>query len=302
MCRIGVVIVTYNRKEKLKRALQSYEEQEYKPQFILVIDNCSSDGTAEFLSDWARNTSVIDKQVRHLRKNSGGSGGFFEGMRIAKEMSADWIWVADDDAYLDKACLRIFADFLKKNDCKRIAALCAAVFANGEIDTWHRRKIEKKYGLLVTEKQIGKQEYRKDFFELDLLSYVGSLIRCEALKRAGLPEKDFYIAYDDSEHSMRIRREGKILCLPEARVIHDTDHTKESRVTWKTYYNLRNKLYSYRLYFGVLPFLCYAFYYRVKNHKNETLNKMTQAAIRDAGTGTLGLSETYGPEWKDRAG
>ena len=50
--KIGVVIVTYNRLEKLKIALKSYEKQSFKPQYILVVNNNSTDGTLEYLKEW----------------------------------------------------------------------------------------------------------------------------------------------------------------------------------------------------------------------------------------------------------
>ena len=43
--KIGVVLVTYNRLEKLKIALKSYEEQTVLPKYILVVNNNSNDGT-----------------------------------------------------------------------------------------------------------------------------------------------------------------------------------------------------------------------------------------------------------------
>lgn len=298
MCRIGVVIVTYNRKEKLRKAIQCYEEQEYKPRFIVVVDNNSTDGTKEFLLDWSKNKGIIDKKAIYLKKNSGGSGGYFEGLKVAQMMPADWIWVADDDAYPNKKCLQILVTYLKHNDNRRIAAICATVLTNGNIDTWHRRRFQNKYGCLLIEQQIKEQEYEKEYFELDLFSYVGTLIQCRVLKKIGLPQKNFFISYDDSEHSIRIRKCGKIICVPEAKVIHDSDDIQELCVTWKKYYNLRNKLYSYRIHFGTLQFVVYALYYSFKNRKNRILYKMTREAIRDAQRGILGVNRTYGPGWK----
>ena len=49
---IGVVLVTYNRKEKLIKALKSYDNQSYKMKFVLVVNNASTDGTKEYLELW----------------------------------------------------------------------------------------------------------------------------------------------------------------------------------------------------------------------------------------------------------
>ena len=51
---IGVVLVTFNRLEKLKIALEAYERQTVKPKYILVVDNNSTDGTREYLENWKK--------------------------------------------------------------------------------------------------------------------------------------------------------------------------------------------------------------------------------------------------------
>lgn len=45
--KISVVIVSRNRKEDLIRSIQSYKNQTYKNVEIVIVDNCSSDGTRE---------------------------------------------------------------------------------------------------------------------------------------------------------------------------------------------------------------------------------------------------------------
>ena len=44
--KIAAVIVTYNRLTKLKKALASYEQQLHKPNYMVIVDNASTDGTA----------------------------------------------------------------------------------------------------------------------------------------------------------------------------------------------------------------------------------------------------------------
>lgn len=298
MCSIGVVIVTYNRLEKLKVALQSYEEQIYKPEFILVVDNHSTDGTKEFLEKWNKEFNGITHKVLSLRENIGGSGGFYEGLKYAKSKQVNWIWVADDDAYPQKDCFEILVSYTRRFYNSKISALCSAVYTNSRIDTWHRRRFGKRYGVVRIENRINVTEYERDFFELDLFSYVGTLIKRDAIVNAGLPHKDFFISYDDSEHSIRIRKQGKILCIPNAKVMHDTLDIDESIITWKKYYALRNKVYSYSLHFGKLQTCIQMLYYYLKNSKDKVLSDMTKVALYDARRGTLGMNEVYKPGWK----
>ena len=43
------VIVTYNRKDKLKKAIECLKKQTFKPEKIIIIDNASTDGTQDIL-------------------------------------------------------------------------------------------------------------------------------------------------------------------------------------------------------------------------------------------------------------
>ena len=51
--KIGVILVTFNRLDKLKIALECYEKQTHKPEYIYVINNHSTDGTDAYLKGMA---------------------------------------------------------------------------------------------------------------------------------------------------------------------------------------------------------------------------------------------------------
>ena len=104
---IGVVIVTYNRKEKLKKALKAYDQQIFLPCEIIVVNNASTDGTNEILDRWKSENSIYSKVVIDSKYNVGGSGGFYLGEKRALHDNISWIMIADDDAYQD-------TDYIKK--------------------------------------------------------------------------------------------------------------------------------------------------------------------------------------------
>ena len=89
------VVVTYNRLAKLQATLARLlaEAPEDLVQ-VLVVDNASSDGTGDWLD------SLDDPRLTICRNqvNTGGAGGFEQGMREAvKRWDPDWIVVMDDD-------------------------------------------------------------------------------------------------------------------------------------------------------------------------------------------------------------
>ena len=57
--KIGVVLVTYNRVSMLKKTLELYEKQTKKPDYILVLNNHSTDSTEGLLTSWEETPSAI---------------------------------------------------------------------------------------------------------------------------------------------------------------------------------------------------------------------------------------------------
>lgn len=99
--RVAAVIVTYNRLEKLKTVLRTVRAQTTPPDWIVVIDNASNDGTKEFLA--AQDDPALD--VTRLEENTGGAGGFATGTKRAYDLGADLFWLMDDDCYPEPEAL-----------------------------------------------------------------------------------------------------------------------------------------------------------------------------------------------------
>lgn len=304
--KIGVVLVTYNRKDKLTKALDSYDNQINKMSFVLVVNNASTDGTKEFLEGWSKEYSEYQKIVVNSPENIGGSGGFALGLEKAIELEPDWIWVSDDDAYPEKDSLAKCEKVINEHEVSDLVAISGAVYVNGKVDTSHRRRI--RYGVFkVREEFVPEEEYNSDYFAIDEFSYVGTLIKREVLKDVGITNKDYFIHYDDTEHSLRISRKGKVICVPSIKITHDINANQDSNdknynVSWQKYYDYRNLLDMYR---RVLPIKYYYFQYYVYKLKSlcpylfgitKEQNAILKAALFDVKHGVLGVSGQYNPK------
>ena len=91
--RVVAVIVTWNRRELLAESLSAVADQTRPPDRLVVVDNASTDGTAELLTDRFPMLEVV-----RTARNIGGAGGFALGIRRALEIEpADAVWLLDDD-------------------------------------------------------------------------------------------------------------------------------------------------------------------------------------------------------------
>ena len=107
---VAAVIVTYNRRDKLRQCLDAVIRQKGSTvPDIIIVDNNSTDGTGDMvrtcseaagieLTDIAGDTNG-SRRIVYLRLlyNSGGAGGFAHGIRKAVEAGYDYVWIMDDD-------------------------------------------------------------------------------------------------------------------------------------------------------------------------------------------------------------
>ncbi|MGB4093985.1 MAG: glycosyltransferase [Ruminococcus flavefaciens] len=302
---VGVVLVTFNRLDKLKVALDKYDKQTFVPEYILVVDNHSNDGTKEYLEQWVGEEAAYKKYVHTLSSNTGGAGGFYKGMEEAVKLDAEWIWLSDDDAYPRPDCIANLMKFYDKQSAdekKGIVALCSTVYNMGEIHKQHRNHLSLttfKCKIYSTE----LHEYKKEAFKVEIFSYVGAMIKKSAIEKVGFDRKEFFIYCDDQEHSIRLSKAGTIYCVTNSIIDHDTPPFNKDEINWGRYYKKRNDLLMRKYNF---PFRYYILRY-IKGYIKEAsflsknpdvLKKELKAAYKDAWNNVTGLHKVYRPGWK----
>lgn len=296
---IVAVIVTFNRKELLEAVLSTFDCMENGPDQLIVVNNNSSDGTTELLDIWRDKKSNFEKHVINLESNIGGSGGFYTGLEFASKLDPDWVWLSDDDAFPETDSFSKFRWYLNNiKDTSKISAICGKVVNNGEIDLAHRRRLKDCF-FFEKEVVVDFSEYFNDSFEFDLFSYVGVFINNIHLNKVGLTEKNYFIWYDDTEHSYRLRDSGKILCLPNISIRHDVGEPL-NKISWKNYYGIRNRLLMYKKKsFKTYVFLSVKFCFN-SIFKDRIERGIIFSALLDAYNNVDGLHCIYKPGWSVR--
>lgn len=308
--KIAAVVVTYNRINDLKKAISRYEQQTYPLSYLIIIDNASSDGTKEYLEVWRNKQTEYKKKVIHLKTNTGGSGGFYTGFKYALELDCDWLWIADDDAFLDYDAFNQLSLFMKKNiqimpNCVALAGSVVLDPDTMEYDLGHRRTITKKMGMPF-QRSVEANEYKKDFFRIDLFTFVGTLIKVDAVKKVGLPHGDFFIYFDDLEYAYRIGKKGSIYCVPACKIFHNTGkHEEPYGSNWRSFYQSRNMMLFYKEHFPVAFFVLIwkRIFQRILLKivgSYTSINQLDWDAMIAAVKGKKGISDKYYIGWKNK--
>jgi len=267
---VCAVVVTYNRKELLIECLDALCKQTRPIQAMYIIDNFSTDGTPDALKEhcyiselppsnltkpWEKEFEIqnlTDGQlirVHYVRmnENTGGAGGFYEGVKRGYEKGYDWLWLMDDDTIPDSIAL--FCLFEKKESLKdnNIGFLCSKVIW---ID-----KTPHVMNIPSTKPFINGIPF--NFFDdkgvllVQYTSFVSLLIRREAVMKVGLPIKDFFIWGDDVEYTLRLTKRYIGLYVKDSIVVHKTkaNYSSSAVIDWRYYFNIRNWFWIYRFHF-----------------------------------------------------
>jgi GT2 family glycosyltransferase len=257
------VIVTFNRLDKLKLTLEhTYKNAFYR---IVVVNNCSTDGTREWL-DTLRNENLV---IIHSESNGGGAGGFHQGFRYAAEQipEADWLVCFDDDAYPEGNIVDTFNALDIPSD---VGSMAAAVYLpNGQVSEmnrpsrnpfWHLNEffsaaVKGRHGF-----HIDDSCYQSDKpIAVDASSFVGCFVRLSSIRnrQIGLPRSELFIYADDIIYVLTIRKSGlRHWFVPAIVFSHDCQTLMNQRDVyhplWKVYYLFRNRLEMYRIASGLL--------------------------------------------------
>ncbi|WP_300747852.1 glycosyltransferase family 2 protein, partial [uncultured Brachyspira sp.] len=146
---ISVLIPTYNRKELLKRALDSVLKQTYKNIEIYVSDNASADGTLELMQEYSKN----DKRIIYSRREK-NMGPIYNGSEAYNHLKGKYaVVLCDDDYFLSNTFFENAVKAMEENENIVIVRGIAKCFNENNnsifIDTYNSKEYIKGIDYLL---------------------------------------------------------------------------------------------------------------------------------------------------------
>lgn len=228
--KVVAVVVTYNRVTLLQECINALLKQDCD---ILIIDNASTDNTAEVIKK-----NYKDKVIyKNTGKNLGGAGGFNFGLKEAYKLGYDYFWIMDDDCIVQKNSLKelMHADKELKGDYGFLASKIL-----WKDNTYHRMNRPKKTFYKYLDMSKNKME------TIEMASFVSILFKRETIKTYGLPIKEFFIWSDDWEYTRRISRKVKCYYVPKSIAIHKSAQNMGAKISTESGDRLERFNYLYR--------------------------------------------------------
>lgn len=242
MKRLSIVIVTYKTRDFVLQAVESAYQSFSGPAEdldIVVVDNCSRDGTVEALRERFPLVRIIENS-----ENRGPAYAFNQGLRAVWN-STPYILVANSDIKLLKGTLDCMLAYL---DSHPDVHGCPAHLLNEDMtEQRHRYHLTRLLPL----------DYSKPF-RVTQIGTTCAMIRREAFRVIGGYDENYYFYNEDFDWSQRAVRAGmKFMCIPEAKAIHFVSRGRKqnnARIIRELYWS---NLYYYRKFYPLIAGLAY---------------------------------------------
>lgn len=230
---IAAVVVTFNRLALLQECIAALRGQSRSPDEIIVVDNASTDGTADWLAAQADLTVI-------RQANLGSSGGQYTGIKTGYQKGHDWFWCMDDDTIPDPDALERMTKtpYFGRPDT---GFLCSTLF-------WSDRQPHFLHAIHPTRAADWCGTVLEDHcIRVSMHTFVSVLVSRGAVAAVGLPVKEFFLIVDDYEFTDRISQQFPCYCVLDSRVVHKTRHNDKAPDLWgadllKECYRARNEV------------------------------------------------------------
>jgi GT2 family glycosyltransferase len=233
---VVAVVLNTNRRDDTLACLASLARSTYRNLSILVLDNASTDGSAQ-----AVHAAYPDAKVLVLTENRGYAGNNNVGIAAALEAGAAWVFVLNEDTEVAPDCV---ARLVAAGESEpRVAMTGPMVYHFDERDVIQSAGVA--LGAAWDSQHLGKNESDRGQFPetrpVLALSGCAILVRAEAIRDFGALDERFFYYWEETDWCLRAARHGwTLLHVPRARLWHKGVQRNYRPAPSVTYYNTRN--------------------------------------------------------------
>jgi N-acetylglucosaminyl-diphospho-decaprenol L-rhamnosyltransferase len=219
---VSVIIVSYNAREHLERALASVADGPYE---VIVVDNASSDGSPDLVRERFPSVRLLE-----LPENRGFGAGNNAGMRVA---SGRYFLLQNSDAWPVGSAIEDLVAFMGANPAVGVAGP-RLVGIDGRLQKSVRAfptvwRIATEYFFL--RKLAPRSRTLNSFYgggfdystrhEADFLTGAVLLLRRAAVEEVGAFDPDFFMFSEETDLCYRMQKAGWTVEFdPEAEFVH----------------------------------------------------------------------------------
>lgn len=233
---VFIIIINWNDVEMTLSCLESVFSSTYQNLQTIVLDNASEvDPENAFVS---RFPSII--YVRN-NQNKGYTGANNQGISIALDRGADYVWLLNNDATVHEDAISKLVNCMESTPSLGMSSPVLIDSSPHKVNYYgsFMNPVKLRYFPAKTPEEF--MEKSKQNPQEVLLVGAALFIRSAALSQVGLLDEDYFAYYEDFDISLRMNRAGwqNSVCFP-AVVYHQ--NSKPDRLPHYFYYMARNGL------------------------------------------------------------
>jgi len=242
---ITVLIVNWNSGHLLRECLASLQTQTWRAFKVVVVDNASTDGSADALDPGCLEVSVL-----RAPGNLGFAGG--NNFGIAHGAPGEWVFMLNPDTRVDPQCLSELMGVAVRHPefdafGARLMRLNPAV--DGEVDglgdAYHASGRCWRIGHRSTWRPNAASPVAE---AIEVFSACGAaaLYRTRVLEALGGFDEDYFCYSEDVDLGFRLRLScGRAACVPAAVVHHHGSAITGERSEFSVYHGHRNLVWTF---------------------------------------------------------
>lgn len=238
--KVFIIILNWNGKEDTIACLESLKTLTYGNAVQVMVDNASSDGTADAVRVQFSSVEVIANQA-----NLRFAGGNNVGIEYALRNSADYILLLNNDTVVAPTFLSELVQAAEQDPRIGIAGPKIYYygepkriwFAGGKVEYW--KGWVSHIGIRETDK--GQYDTPRD---VDYLTGCCMLVKREVIERIGKLDESFFIYGEDADWSLRAARAGyRLRYVPSSMIWHKVSASSGGNLSWfKNWNKLQGQL------------------------------------------------------------
>jgi GT2 family glycosyltransferase len=233
--KVSIVTVNYNQTDATCEMLESLVACGYPNLELFVVDNASS-GHPEIIKEKFPSVIFIQSKV-----NLGFAGGNNLALRQA---TGDYIYLVNNDTIIPHGNIECLAQALDSDSS--IGVVCPKIKLHSSPQTIQFAGYTDMTTFTFRNRCIGYGEQDCGQYNRTCDSAfahgAAMMIKRETLDRVGLMNEEYFLYYEETDWSLRIRKEGyRIVYLPDTYILHHESLSTGKNSPLQTYYLNRNR-------------------------------------------------------------
>jgi GT2 family glycosyltransferase len=237
---VMIIVLNWNGKQDTLACLESLQQLSYPNAQVLVVDNGSSDGSADAIRARFPHQSLIE-----LKENLGFAGGNNVGLRYALERGADYALLLNNDTLVAPDFVDCLVQAVEADPSIGAAGptiyyheQAERIWSAGGVVDWRSGQTRMLELNAPDSGQLGVAPRAVDF-----VTGCALLARRAALEQAGLLDERFFVYYEEAEWCMRAQRAGfRVVHVPGSKIWHKIPLDARDSSPAVHYYMTRNRL------------------------------------------------------------